>query len=416
MQAENNKNLIRVVTFGCRLNSLESEKIQNMLSGRLTRAILVNTCAVTAEAERQCAQSVRRLSRENPDTPIFVTGCAATRNPDLFAAIQNCIVVSNADKMSIDAYLDAARAAGFALPPAPTRTTITPSVSKLSKQFIQVQNGCNHDCTYCVTRLLRGPAQSFEYERVLVEARAATAAGFTEIVLTGVDIASYARLHDGRPFLISDLCAALLRDVPGLRRLRLSSLDPASPEILRLIDLIHGDDRMMGHIHLSMQSGSDPILSAMRRRHTAATVRNLVTRASNITFSWDIICGFPGETEELFAETVALARELGVIKIHAFPFSPRPGTVAADMPNQVPRDVARRRVREITAVANENLHKYMSGQIGKTVQVLVEQNNTARTPDDIAVRIDGAPIPARTVCDVILDEIDGDTFIAHNHR
>ena len=408
MQAENNKNNIKVVTFGCRLNTLESEKIQKMLQNRVSAAILVNTCAVTAEAERQCGQAVRKLARENTNTPIFVTGCAATRNPDLFAQIKNTFVIDNRDKMRVDVYL-----AALGLQPdgdAPHPATTAPT--KMSKQFVQVQNGCNHDCTYCVTRFLRGPATSFEYADILADVRAAVAAGYTEIVLTGVDTASYARLRDGRPFLISDLCRQILDDEPRIQRLRLSSLDPASPELARLIDLIHTEPRMMPHIHLSMQSGCDPILAAMRRRHTAGQVRDLMARATGITFSWDIICGFPGETEEYFADTMRLATETGVIKIHAFPFSPRPGTVAADMPAQVNRAVSKSRVKQIQGAAAVNLRKYMMSQIGATVSVLTEAANTARTPDDIAVRIEGDAIAPRQIVDVVLTEIDGDTFIA----
>ena len=409
MQAENNKNNIQTVIFGCRLNSLEAAKIQNILCPVIKSAILVNTCAVTGEAERQCGQAVRRLARENPDTPIFVTGCAATRNPGLFAKIPNTFVIDNRDKMRVEAYISAIGAQNDM---DDARAPLPQAADKMSKQFIQIQNGCNHDCTYCVTRLLRGPGVSFEYSDILGDVRAAVDAGHSEIVLTGVDIASYARTYDGRPFLISDLCRQILSDVPGVRRLRLSSMDPASPEVLRIIDLIHSDARMMPHMHLSMQSGCDEILRPMRRRHTAQMVRDIVARADGITFSWDIICGFPGETDAHFETTMQLVRDTKPIKIHAFPFSPRPGTVAADMPAQVDRAVSKARVRKITAAAGENLGQYMRGQIGKTVPVLVENNNTARTPDDIAVRITGAPIPARTVCDVVLGGIDGDTFIA----
>lgn len=409
MQAENTKNNIKTITFGCRLNTLESEKIQNLLSAAVSRAILVNTCAVTGEAERQSGQAVRKLARENPDTPIFVTGCAATRNPDLFAKIPHTYVIPNADKMKIAVYLDAA-----GLPHPATDFDGVPMARAnggLSKQFIQIQNGCNHDCTYCVTRLLRGPAMSFEYDLILSEVKNAVAAGFGEIVFTGVDIASYARVCDGKPFLISDLCQRILADVPGVRRLRLSSMDPASPEIMRVIDLMHREPRMMRHLHLSMQSGSDPILAAMRRRHTADTVRKIAATDTGITLSWDIICGFPGETDELFEQTLQLVRETRPIKIHAFPFSPRPGTVAAEMPNQVNRAVAKSRVKIISDLAECNRRAYMSSQLGQHVPVLVEKDNIARTQDDIAVRIDGAPIAPRTICDVILTDVNADGFI-----
>ncbi len=407
MQAENNKNDIKTLSFGCRLNAMECDKIKKMLTARGICGVIVNTCSVTAEAERQCAQTVRRIARENPGCNIFVTGCGATRNPALFARVPGAVVIPNAEKMNIDAYLTAQSAC---------RAEISgkfDSESHLSKKFIQIQNGCNHDCTYCVTRLLRGPAVSFDYADILADVRAAIDAGFGECVLTGVDAASYVRVYDGAPFLISDLCRRLLADVPELRRLRLSSVDPAVPAIRDIIEQMKTESRFMPHLHLSMQSGSDTILSAMRRRHTANTVRELVRIAGGrISFSWDIICGFPGETEELFNETLELVRELRPIRIHAFPYSPRPGTVAATMSNQIPRNESKRRVKIITDAAAENLGEFMRTQIGKNVQVLVESNNMARTPDDISVRISGKSIPERTICDVKITDINGDTFIA----
>jgi len=402
---------IKTLTFGCRLNALESEKIQKMLSPVIDTAIVVNTCAVTGEAERQSGQAVRKIVRENPDAPVFVTGCAVNRNPGLFSDIPNTMVVDNLVKTNLSAY----QAAMVARPcdiENPKIVKFRSTDDRLSKQFIQIQNGCNHDCTYCVTRFLRGPAVSFEYDDILTDVRAAVENGFGEIVLTGVDIASYAQLRDGRAFMISDLCRALLNDVPGIKRLRLSSVDPAVPEVDKIIDLILSDQRMMPHMHFSMQSGSDTILKSMRRRHTADMVAKRMARGGDkITFSWDIICGFPGETEELFNETLDLVRATKPIKIHAFPFSPRPGTVAADMPGQVNRAISKERVRQITAIANENKIEFMQKQLRQRVQVLVEENNIARCPHDISVKIEDTTVPPRTICDVILTEIQGDYFI-----
>lgn len=414
MQAENKKNNIKTLSFGCRLNALESEKIQNMLGSYIDTAIVVNTCAVTAEAERQSGQAVRRIARENPNAPIFVTGCAATRNRELFCSIPNVIVIDNFQKRNLNAYMDALARTPCNIIGGATVDNFRDTTEKLSKKFVQIQNGCNHDCTYCVTRLLRGTAQSFEYDEILNDVRDAVDSGFGEIVLTGVDIASYARVCDGQAFLISDLCKKLLADVPGIRRLRLSSMDPAVPEVGKIIDLIKSDSRMMPHMHFSMQSGSDTILKTMRRRHTADMVRQLVKKAGgDITFSWDIICGFPGETEELFQETLNLAQKLKPIKIHAFPFSPRPGTVAATMPNQINRAISKQRVRVINDLANQNRTEFMRTQVGKTTQVLVEENNIARCPHDIGVKVGGRPVAARTICDIKLIAVDGDNFIGH---
>lgn len=405
MQAEN----IKTLSFGCRLNALEAEKIKKMLAGMVDGAIIVNTCAVTAEAERQSGQYVRRIARENPNVPIFVTGCAATRNCELFTTNSNVIVIANADKMNRDAYIRAISSSPHVAPNAIIGDFIADD--HMSKQFIQIQNGCNHDCTYCVTRLLRGAAISFEYADILADVRDAVKNGFYEIVLTGVDSASYAKTYDGQPFLLSDLCKKLLADVPEIRRLRLSSVDPASPEIDKIIDLIHTDTRMMPHLHLSMQSGSDKILTAMRRRHNAARVCDIVARAHDITFGWDIICGFPGETDELFAQTVELARKLRPIKIHAFPFSPRPGTVAATLPMQINRHISKQRVHTISQIADNARTEYMQTRIGTTTSVLVENNNIARTPDDIPVHIDGTTIAPRTICNVKLTNIYKDMFV-----
>jgi threonylcarbamoyladenosine tRNA methylthiotransferase MtaB len=262
-----------------------------------------------------------------------------------------------------------------------------------------------------VTRLLRGPAVSYPYSDILADARAAVARGFFEVVLTGVDSASYAFNTGDKFIFISDVCKMLLRDVLEIRRLRISSLDPASPEIFKIIDLIHNEPRMMPHLHLSMQSGSNTILAAMGRRHNADLVRKIVARGAGITFSWDIICGFPGETGELFAQTLDLVREVKPIRIHAFPFSPRPGTAAAVMDNQIPRAISKNRVHQITELADENMHDFMATCIGKTVSYLVENNNIGRTPNDINVVILGDKIPAKTICNVRLQDIKNGQFI-----
>lgn len=407
---------IQTLSFGCRLNAIECEKISKMVSTITDCAIIVNTCSVTAEAERQCAQTIRKISRENPNAIIFVTGCGATRNPNLFEKIPHTIVIDNAHKMEKSAYLNALRGADFN-----TNCTdlsqLKNSDQKLSKKFIMVQNGCNHDCTYCVTRLLRGQNISFEYEKILSDVRQAIQDGFYEIVLTGVDTASYARLENNKPFLLADLCKKLLTDVPEIKHLRLSSIDPASPQVPRIIELMNQDKRFMPHLHLSMQSGSDTILSAMRRRHNVKKLMELVKLSDGkISFSADIICGFPGESDELFAETVETIKNMGLMHVHAFPFSPRPGTIAADMPNQIPRNISKQRVKIISEIAKQNRTEFMQKQIGKIVSVLVENDNIGRTPDDIDIKISGKQIPNKTICNVQIIGIDGDMFIGNYEK
>ena len=407
MQAENKKNNINIVSLGCRLNALEAEKIKKMLSDSIDNAFLVNTCAVTGEAERQSGQTVRKLARENPNVPIFVTGCAATRNAELFSNIPNAIVIPNNSKMNINAYIKGINASSCDFTTPQIRNFPHP-VPNLSKQFVQVQNGCNHKCAYCITRFLRGPAVSFEYKDILNDTKEAVANGFEEIVLTGVDTASYA--NNG--MLISDVCKSLLHDIPGIKRLRISSMDPASPEIFKIIDLIKTDARMMPHMHLSMQSGSDEILQLMHRRHNAETVRKISKYAGKeITFSWDIICGFPGESQEKFQETLELVKETRPIKIHAFPFSARPGTEAFDMPNQIDKSVAKERVKTISELANKIRLEFMELHIGSTVSALIEENNLARTPHDISIKVQGEQIAPRTICDLRIIGIKEDDYI-----
>ena len=402
---------IKTLSFGCRLNALECEKISKFLSPIVKNAIVVNTCAVTAEAERQSAQTVRKLSRENPNAIIFVTGCGSTRNKNLFTSINNTIVIDNKDKTDSRVYIAALKNLDFDIKTSKIDSFKT-NESKLSKQFVQVQNGCNHDCTYCVTRLLRGPNISFPYDDILTDVRDAIKKGFYEIVLTGVDTASYIRRDNDKLFLLADLCNQLLIDVPEMKHLRLSSIDPASPEVPKIIKIMEQDSRFMPHLHLSMQSGSDTILKSMRRRHSADMLRNIIKMANNkVSFSADIICGFPGETDELFNETADLIRELKLIHVHAFPFSPRPDTVAATLPNQINRAVSKKRVKIINDIANENRIDFMKNQIGKTVSVLIEQNNIGRTPDDIDVKIMGKKIPNKTICDVKLIDVTDKCFI-----
>ena len=402
---------IKTLSFGCRLNALECEKISAMLSGVVDTAILVNTCSVTGEAERQCAQTVRRLSRENPNVVIFVTGCGATRNPKLFADIPHAFVIDNADKMNLQSYVNAIEKADFNVSKSKI-DAFHSNEAKLSKKFIRVQNGCNHDCTYCVTRLLRGPNVSYPYDEILNDAHAAIQNGFYEIVLTGVDTASYLRRDGDKLVLLANVCENLLKDVPEMQHLRLSSIDPASPEVPKIIKLMKNDARFMPHLHLSMQSGADTILKSMRRRHDADKLRELVKLSDGkVSFSADIICGFPGESEELFKETADLIREIGLINVHAFPYSPRPGTVAATMPDQVNHAISKKRVKVIYDIVAQNRVEFMQKQIGKTVSVLVEDNNVGRTPDDIDIKIDGAPIQNKTICNVKITGIENDMFV-----
>ncbi|MCL2331599.1 MAG: radical SAM protein [Proteobacteria bacterium] len=438
------KSNIKFLALGCRLNTVEAEKIRAMLADAgAPRAVIVNTCGVTAEAERQSKQAIRRIIRENSGAAVFVTGCAATRAPDDFAAIAGVTrVIVNKDKMNAAAYLcppTASRGADttlalcdspqggsssdrFQLRKVSEESTTPPlggvgargcgpvggqddyviinKFQTLSKGFVQIQNGCGHACTYCITRILRGRNVSFPYEQILAQVRALVANGYPEIVLTGVDIAGYKPVGANNYLPLQDLCRALLSDVPGMRRLRLSSLDPGT-DLAPLIEIMREHPRMLPHMHLSMQSGSDAILARMGRRHNAQKVRELMEK-STASFSWDLICGFPGETQELFDETCALIRALKPIRLHAFPFSPRPGTIAATMPDQVPRAESKRRVNMAAELARANMLEFMQSRIGTKARVLMEKNNLGRDEHDIPTRIAGPRIPERTIADVAL--------------
>jgi len=335
------KSRIKIYSLGCRLNALEAEKIRAMLDAAgMADAVVINTCAVTHEALRQSRQQFRKILRENPGLPIFATGCGAAFRPDDFTG---ATVIGNKDKFNPAAYGLNAAANGSG--------KITRFEKMQKKGFVQIGDGCDRNCTYCITRILRGRAAHFPYGDILDAARALIDNGYKEIILTGVNIADWKTVD----MTLRDLCQKLLADLPEMERLTLSSLDPAA-DLEPIIELISAEPRMTPQLHLSVQSGSDEILCRMGRRHNAERIRCLAALAAKATpkikFSWDIICGFPGESEKLFDKTVALARELKPVKIHAFPFSARPGTIAATMPDQVSRARSKVRVAQLLSVLN----------------------------------------------------------------
>ncbi|MGZ5922367.1 MAG: tRNA (N(6)-L-threonylcarbamoyladenosine(37)-C(2))-methylthiotransferase MtaB, partial [Rhizomicrobium sp.] len=333
---------IDVVTFGCRLNAYESEAIKARAGeAQLQNAVVVNTCAVTAEAVRQSRQAIRKLKRERPGTRIIVTGCAAQTEPETYAAMPEVdAVLGNQEKLTAAAYAD------FGMGPAErVRVNDIMSVTETAPQmvdhfegraraFLQVQNGCDHRCTFCIIPYGRGNSRSVPMGMVVEEARRLTENGFAEIVLTGVDLTSYGGDLPGTPPL-GQLVAKLLKLVPGLKRLRLSSIDSieADPALMRAIA---EESRLMPHFHLSAQSGDDLILKRMKRRHSRADtiafcnqVRRLRPEAA---FGADLITGFPTESEAMFQNSLNLVDDAGLTQLHVFPFSPRTGTPAARMP------------------------------------------------------------------------------------
>jgi threonylcarbamoyladenosine tRNA methylthiotransferase MtaB len=382
----------RVVTFGCRLNALESEVIRGRAAAAgLTDAVIVNTCAVTAEAVRQSRQSIRRLRRDHPRAPIIVTGCAAQLAPDAFAAMPEVTrVLGNAEKIDAAAYAPGPEAVMVADIMSMRQAADDPidGIAGRTRAFAAVQHGCDHRCTFCIVPFARGPARSVPADRVVAQVRRLVDNGYREVVLTGVDVCSYGRDLDGRPGF-GALVRRVLREVPALARLRLSSLDPAAVDD-DLFRALADEPRLMPHWHLSLQAADDLVLKRMRRRHDRASVAAVVGRARaarpDIVFGADLIAGFPTETEARFERTLAAVGELGLGYLHVFPFSPRPGTPAARMP-QVPRAVREARARRLRAAGEAARSRLFAGRIGAVLPVLVERPGLGRSPCFAPVRL-----------------------------
>jgi threonylcarbamoyladenosine tRNA methylthiotransferase MtaB len=400
---------VDVVTFGCRLNAFESEVIAREAErAGLAATIVVNSCAVTNEAVAQARQSIRRLKRERPKARIVVTGCAAQTNPEMFAGMAEVDrVVGNDDKMRGEAWratrtaFDAAAGFGIARSEKVAVADImavremAPHLLEgfqkgLPRVFVQVQNGCDHRCTFCIIPYGRGNSRSVPIGAVVEQVRALVERGHAEIVLTGVDLTSYGADLPGAPKL-GMLTRQILRHVPQLRRLRISSID--SIEVDRdLLDVIAQDERLMPHLHLSLQSGDDLILKRMKRRHSrddaiqfCAQVRRL---RPDIALGADIIAGFPTETEEMFVRSLELVDQCGLTFLHVFPYSARPGTPAARMP-QLSGGNIRERAKRLRAAGEAALQRRLTSEIGATRQVLIESATQGRTEHFVPVAISG---------------------------
>ena len=408
---------VDVVTFGCRLNAFESEVIRREAENAgLADTIVINSCAVTNEAVAQARQSIRRLKRERPGARIVVTGCAAQTQPAMFAEMAGVDrVIGNDDKMRADAWRDS-RVAFDALPfgigssekiavaDIMAVREMAPHLLEgfqrgLPRVFVQVQNGCDHRCTFCIIPYGRGNSRSVPMGAVVDQVRALVERGHAEIVLTGVDLTSYGADLPGAPKL-GMLTKQILRHVPELKRLRISSID--SIEVDRdLLDVIADDERLMPHLHLSLQSGDDLILKRMKRRHSRADavafcgqVRRL---RPDIAFGADIIAGFPTETEEAFARSQEMVEQCDLTFLHVFPYSPRPGTPAARMP-QVRGDVIRDRAKRLRARGDAALQRRLAADVGSTRQVLIESATQGRTEHFVPVAIAGdTPGAVRTL-------------------
>src|ERR1044072_9341330 len=396
---------VDVVTFGCRLNAFESEVIRREAEAAgVTDTIVVNSCAVTNEAVAQARQQVRRLKRERPHARIVVTGCAAQTQPKMFAAMAEVdLVIGNDEKMRGAAWRDA-RAALSSFGVASSEKIAVADIMAvkemaphlvdgfqrgLPRVFVQVQNGADHRCTFCIIPYGRGNSRSVPMGAVVDQVRALVERGHAEIVLTGVDLTSYGPDLPGMPKL-GQLTKQILRHVPELKRLRISSIDSIEAD-RDLLDVIAEDERLMPHLHLSLQSGDDMILKRMKRRHSRQDAIDFCTQVRrlrpDITLGADILAGFPTETEEMFARSEDLVAECDLTFLHVFPYSKRPGTPAARMP-QVAGGEIRERAKRLRASGEVALRKRLDFEIGTTREVLIESKTAGRTEHFVPVAIE----------------------------
>ena len=389
-----------IMTLGCRLNAYESEVMRAHADAvGLTDAVIINTCAVTGEAVRQARQAIRKVRREKPDARVIVTGCAAQIDPDQFAEMGEVdYVIGNDDKMQRQTFENLIEPNSAE----PVMVTDIMTVSKTAaplidgfgaraRAFVQVQNGCDHRCTFCIIPFGRGPARSVPAGVVVDQIKRLVDANYKEIVLTGVDLTSYGVDLPGKATL-GQLTQQILKHVPDLERLRLSSIDQVEADDY-LFEAIADDHRLMPHFHLSMQSGDNMILKRMKRRHLrddaiafCDKVRDL---RPDVVFGADLIAGFPTETDDMFENTKRLVKDCGLTFLHVFPFSPRSGTPAARMP-QLDRTIIKSRAQELRDIGQGRVDAFLGNQVGTKCRVLMERDGFGRTEHFAEIEVSGA--------------------------
>jgi len=408
---------VELVTFGCRLNVVESEAIKHAAEAAgQDDLVIVNTCAVTSEAVRQARQTIRKLKRERPTAKIVVTGCAAQIEPERFAEMAEVSsVFGNESKTKQETWAALSDpASGFER----VRVSDIMAVKELSphlvsafeghtRSFVEIQNGCDHRCTFCIIPYGRGNSRSVPMGAVTDQIAKLVDAGHKEAVLTGVDLTSYGADLPGTPKL-GALVKSILRHVPDLKRLRLSSIDSVEADN-DLIDAIATEKRLMPHLHLSLQSGDDLILKRMKRRHLRADAirfcNDIRRQRPDIAFGADIIAGFPTETEEMFQHSLDLVDECGLAFLHVFPYSPRPGTPAAKMP-QVKGDVIKERARRLREKGEAALQGHLERLVGTEQELLIERGGIGRTPCFTPVQV-GNGFDAGKLLSLRIREHDG---------
>jgi len=407
----------QLITLGCRLNIAESEAIREMTGGE-DNLVVVNSCAVTAEAVRQTRQAIRRARRERPDARIVVTGCAAQTEATSFAAMTEVdLVLGNREKMDAASYrIDAGEAKARVADIMTIRDTaphMASAFAEHARAFLEVQNGCDHRCTFCVIPYGRGNSRSVPAGAVVDKAKALVDAGYREIVLTGVDVTSYGPDLPGAPTLGS-LVERLLTLVPDLPRLRLSSIDSVEMDE-RLFDLFAHEPRMMPHVHLSLQSGDDMILKRMKRRHARADAIGIVARLKSarpdISIGADIIAGFPTEDEAMFENSLALVTQCDIVHGHIFPYSPRAGTPAARMP-QVERGAIKARAARLRDACAARRTAWLESLVGSTQSVLVERSGMQGHAENFASVRFTTPQPPGTIVAATMTGLEKGALIA----
>jgi threonylcarbamoyladenosine tRNA methylthiotransferase MtaB len=409
-----------LVTFGCRLNTAESEVIRREAGAAgVENAVIVNTCNVTAEAVRQARQTIRRIKRERPDASIVVTGCAAQTAPEQFAEMPEVSrVLGNEEKLDARAWgSDERVAVGNIMAATRPHMHVVDHIEGHTRAFVQVQNGCDHRCTFCIIPFGRGNSRSLPMADAVAQVRRLVANGYREIVITGVDITSYGADLDDAPSLeskrLGSLVKRILRDVPELARLRLSSIDSVEADD-DLLDAFANEARLMPHLHLSLQHGDDLILKRMKRRHSRsqaiAFCNELRRLRPDVVFGADIIAGFPTETEEMFQRSLDLVDACGLTQLHVFPFSPRPGTPAARMP-QIDRGLIKERALRLREKGEAALRAHLERQIGARLLVLTERGGIGRTEQFTAVRL-AAPAAPGMLLNIAVSGHDGRQLLA----
>jgi threonylcarbamoyladenosine tRNA methylthiotransferase MtaB len=409
-----------IITFGCRLNAYESEVMRAQADAAgLKEAVIVNTCAVTVEAVRQARQAIRKTRRDRPEAKIIVTGCAAQIDPARFAAMAEVDhVIGNQEKLEAKTFAkfgagDSERVVvNDIMSVRETAAHLIEGFGGRARAYVQIQNGCDHRCTFCIIPHARGPSRSVPMQGVVAQIRTLIEHGYREAVLTGVDITSYGADLPGTPGL-GLLLRKILKELPELDRLRLSSIDSVEVDA-DLFRAFAEEPRLMPHVHLSLQSGDDMILKRMKRRHRAADALSICDRLRrlrpDIVFGADVIAGFPTETEEMFQNTLRHVAEADVTFLHVFPFSARPGTPAARMP-QLPKPVIANRALALRRQGMRQLQQFLMREVGRTRRVLAERGNRGHTEHFASVRFSGN-VQAGSLVDSLISAADTHHLIA----